>query len=73
MKSLEKAGRFEDLIVWQKAQDLGVLVYSTSGKGPIAKDFGIKNQIRRASLSISTNIAEGQGRYSIKSSRIIFR
>ena len=69
MSSSEKHGRFEDLIVWQKAQDLGVMIYSTSGKGQFAKDYGIKNQIRRAGLSISSNIAEGQGKYSNKEFR----
>ncbi|MCJ7500176.1 four helix bundle protein [bacterium] len=66
MGRMENHGRFEDLIVWQKAQDLGVIIYSTSGSGQFARDFGIKNQIRRASLSVSSNIAEGQGRYSNK-------
>jgi four helix bundle protein len=69
MSSSERHGRFEDLIVWQKAQDLGVMIYSTSGDGLFAKDHGIKNQIRRASLSVSSNIAEGQGKYSNKEFR----
>jgi four helix bundle protein len=55
--------------VWQKAQDLGVLIYTTSGKSPFSQDCGVKKQVRRACLSISTNIAEGQGRYSKKEFR----
>ena len=62
-------GRFEDLKVWQKAQDLGVFIYETTDIGELAKDYGIRNQIRRASLSISSNIDEGQGRYSSKEFR----
>jgi four helix bundle protein len=47
---------FEDLIVWQKAVDLTVDIYASLEK---VNDFGFKNQIQRASLSISNNLAEG--------------
>jgi len=47
---------FEDLIVWQKAVDLTVDIYASLVK---VNDFGFKNQIQRASLSISNNLAEG--------------
>jgi len=48
--------RFEDLLVWQKAQDFSVAIYkSFSG----LKDYSFKDQISRASVSISNNIAEG--------------
>ncbi|MGB0368652.1 MAG: four helix bundle protein [Flavobacteriales bacterium] len=53
--------KFEDIIAWQKAQDLAVNVYSTF-RG--AKDFGFRDQICRASVSISNNIAEGFDRSS---------
>lgn len=51
-----KVTRFEDLIAWQKAQDLAVLIYQTFSQ---IKDWGFKDQIQRASVSISNNIAEG--------------
>lgn len=56
MATIEK---FEDIEAWQKARELTKAVYSCSGKGPFAKDFGLRDQIRRASVSIMSNIAEG--------------
>lgn len=51
---------FEELVIWQKAQDLGLLVYQfTNANQKIARDFSYKDQIKRAALSISNNIAEG--------------
>jgi four helix bundle protein len=54
-----KVERFEDLIAWQKARELTKLVYSASGSGGFAQDWGLKNQIRLASVSIMSNVAEG--------------
>lgn len=51
--------KFEDLIAWQKARELTGLIYAWSKDGAIAKDFGLRDQIRRASVSIMANIAEG--------------
>lgn len=51
--------RFEDLVAWQKARELTKLVYSASGNGGFAKDWGLKDQIRRASVSVMSNVAEG--------------
>lgn len=51
--------RFEDIEAWQKARELTNAVYSCSGKGTFAKDFGLRDQIRRAAVSIMSNIAEG--------------
>ena len=50
---------FEDLPVWQNARELAVLVYRTTSKGQLKEDYGLKNQIQRAVVSISSNIAEG--------------
>jgi len=50
---------FEDLPVWQNARELAVLVYRTTSKGKLKEDYGLKNQIQRAVVSISSNIAEG--------------
>ena len=50
---------FEDLIAWQKARELTRDIYSLSKRGAFAKDFGLVDQIRRAAVSIGSNIAEG--------------
>ena len=54
-----KVERFEDLVAWQKARGLTKAIYEMTGKGDIVKDFGLKDQMRRASVSIMSNIAEG--------------
>jgi four helix bundle protein len=56
---MTKIQRFEDLIAWQKARELTRQVYSQTGDGTFAKDFGLRDQIRRASVSIMSNLAEG--------------
>lgn len=50
---------FEDLIAWQKARQLVATVYQFTGKGPFAKDYGLRDQIQRSAVSIMSNIAEG--------------
>jgi four helix bundle protein len=56
--------RFEEINGWQKARELTSLVYSITREGDFARDFGLKDQMRRASVSIMNNIAEGFGRHS---------
>ncbi len=51
--------KFEDIAAWQKSRELTNNVYAATSKGAFAKDFGLKDQIRRASVSIMSNIAEG--------------
>ncbi len=53
---------FRDLIAWQKAIGLCKLVYAASAKFPRDERFGLTSQIRRAAVSIPSNIAEGYGR-----------
>lgn len=53
------AKRFEDLEVWQRAKELTNLTYRYSAEGTFARDFGLRDQLRRASVSIMSNIAEG--------------
>ncbi|HEV2803347.1 MAG TPA: four helix bundle protein [Chthoniobacterales bacterium] len=55
---------FEKLEVWQKAIDFADLVYATSRSFPAEERFGLTNQIRRAAVSISSNLAEGSSRHS---------
>lgn len=50
---------FEEIEAWQKARGLTRRIYAVSNKGPFSKDFGLRDQIRRASVSIMSNIAEG--------------
>ena len=56
MESLKK---FEDIEAWQKARELTREVYALSGSGTFARDFGLCDQIRRAAVSVMSNIAEG--------------
>jgi len=55
---------FEKLEVWQKAIDFADLIYSETRAFPPDKRFGLTNQLRRAAVSISSNIAEGSSRSS---------
>lgn len=56
--------QFEDLVVWLKSRDLSVAIYRLTGTGAFARDFALRDQIRRAAVSVMSNIAEGFGRYS---------
>jgi len=58
--------KFEDILAWQKARHSTRLVYQATAKGVFARDFDLRGQIRRASISIMANIAEGFGRRSDK-------
>ena len=51
--------RFEDIKAWQAARELVSAVYRVSGRGKFEKDFGLRDQIQRASVSVMANIAEG--------------
>jgi len=51
--------KFEDVIAWQKARELTKQVYAHTKVGQFARDFGLKDQIQRASVSTMANIAEG--------------
>jgi four helix bundle protein len=55
---------FEKLDVWQKAIDFADLVYNQTRNFPADERFGLTNQMRRAAVSISSNIAEGTSRMS---------
>jgi 23S rRNA-intervening sequence protein len=50
---------FEDIEAWQKARELTRVIYALTNDSPFARDFGLRDQIRRASVSIMSNIAEG--------------
>lgn len=53
---------YRELIAWQKDMDLTVRVYRATETFPRSEQYGLTNQIRRAAVAVSSNIAEGQGR-----------
>ena len=55
----KKIEKFEDFIAWQKARKLTSEIYKVTSKEPFARDFGLKDQIRRAAVSSMSNLAEG--------------
>jgi four helix bundle protein len=57
---------FRDLIVWQKAKDLAVDIYKITDNFPKSEVYGLTSQMRRAVISISSNIAEGYHRFHSK-------
>jgi four helix bundle protein len=50
---------FDEIEAWQKARELTRAIYSCSNSGPFARDFGLRDHIREAAISIMSNIAEG--------------
>jgi four helix bundle protein len=54
-----RANTFEDLFAWQEARKLARAVYGATAAGPLSKDWGLRDQLRRASASVMANIAEG--------------
>lgn len=59
-----KVKKYSELIVWQKAMDLTQQVYTATGRFPKEEIYGLTSQLRRAAVSVPSNIAEGQGRKS---------
>lgn len=51
--------KFEDIIAWQEARKLVRMIYQITKAGNLSKDFGLRDQLQRASVSTMTNIAEG--------------
>lgn len=58
--------RFEDIQAWQKAREVTRLVYAVTKSSEFSRDFSLRDQIRRSSVSIMANIAEGFARRSDK-------
>lgn len=63
---MAKIRKFEDIEAWKKARELTGQIYKTSPSDAFAKDYGLKDQIRRAAVSIMLNIAEGFARKTDK-------
>ncbi len=53
-------GEFRKLEIWQIAKKLAILIYQVTNENDFSKDFGLRDQIRKAAVSISSNIAEGE-------------
>ena len=66
MEKRKRVRTFEDLLVWQMGIELVKRVYALTTSGLFSKDFSLRDQIRRASVSVPTNIAEGFERASRK-------
>lgn len=59
MNEKKKVERFEDLLTWQKARSLTAEIYQATNQGEFARDWGLKDQLRRAAVSVMSNISEG--------------
>ena len=55
---------FRELVVWQKAVEMSLAIYKLTSSFPAGERFGLTNQLRRAAVSVASNIAEGYGRSS---------
>lgn len=62
----EKINSHKDLLVWRKSMELTKAIYKLSENLPTKENFGLQNQIRRAAISVPSNIAEGKNRKTIK-------
>ena len=63
---MSNKGTFHDLIAWQKAMALSKLIYRVSQTMPDTEKFGLVTQMRRAAVSVASNIAEGNARQSLR-------
>jgi four helix bundle protein len=61
-----KIKKFKDILAWKKARELNKMIYTITQKKSFSKDYTMIDQIRRASISIASNIAEGFGRQTDK-------
>jgi len=66
MSDLVKPKHYKDLLIWQKGMDLSKQVYRLTAGFPTEERFGLTSQLRRAAVSIPSNIAEGQARQGTK-------
>jgi four helix bundle protein len=59
---MKNISSYKDLLVWQRSMDLVETIYRITAKFPPAEQFGLTSQMRRAAISVPSNIAEGYGR-----------
>jgi len=65
-REMTQINRFEDIEAWKKGRELAKGIYTVTAKGDFAKDYSLRDQIRRAAVSIISNIAEGFSRQTDK-------
>jgi len=68
---MDKIKSYRDLQVWQRAVELAVHIYQTTEAFPKSETYGLSNQMRRAAVSIASNIAEGYGRSEAELARYL--
>jgi four helix bundle protein len=66
MADVDKPRHYKDLKIWQKGMSLVKAVYVLTAKFPAAETYGLTSQMRRAAISVPSNIAEGQARHGTK-------
>jgi four helix bundle protein len=64
---------YRDLVAWQEAMDLVTAIYEITASFPKEELYGVTSQLRRAAVSIPSNIAEGQGRHGVAEFRHFLR
>lgn len=62
MENTARSRNYRDLVAWQRAMDLVEVVYGLSSQFPKEEMYGLTSQVRRAAVSVPSNIAEGEGR-----------
>ncbi|HEV2732180.1 MAG TPA: four helix bundle protein [Terriglobales bacterium] len=67
------AKHYKDLIAWQKAMDLVAEIYAATDRFPSRERFSLTDQVRRAAVSVPSNIAEGQAHYNNREFRHFLR
>lgn len=72
MENLSKIKSFKDLVVWQKGHELVLLIYRVTKDFPKSERFGLVNQLRRAAVSITSNITEGFYRGSYREKQYFY-
>lgn len=66
------SGSFRKLLVWQRSKALAVATYRLTNTPPLSQDFGLRDQMRRAAVSVCSNIAEGESRQTDRESAQFF-